>query len=89
MAMDDQALNPFHEALNWQGQKTPEWMEKVVGRGNIKETGDTNVGGLGKLPEGDGIFVLSNGLLPVNRQRHEAREPKGELPLRDLHSRLD
>ena len=64
MAMDDQALNPFDEALNWQGQKTPEWMEKVVGSGN-KKTGDLNSGSLGKLPEGDGVFVLSIGLSPV------------------------
>jgi hypothetical protein len=65
MAMDDQALNPFNEALNWQGQKTPEWMEKVAGRDAIKEAVDISVGSLGKLPEGDGIFVLSNGSLPV------------------------
>ncbi len=64
MAMDDQALNPFDEALNWQGQKTPEWMEKVVGSSN-KKTGDLNSGSLGKLPEGDGVFVLSIGLSPV------------------------
>ena len=65
LAMDDQALNPFREALNWQGQKTPEWIEKVVGGGGIKETGDINRGSLGKLPQGDGIFVLGNGLSPV------------------------
>ena len=65
LAMDDQALNPFREALNWQGQKTPEWMEKVVGGGGIQETGDINRGSLGKLPQGDGIFVLGNGLSPV------------------------
>jgi hypothetical protein len=64
MAMDDQALNPFDEALNWEGQKTPEWMEKVVGS-SIKDTDDLNSGSLGKLPEGDGVFVLSVGLSPV------------------------
>ena len=65
MAMDDQALNPFHEALNWQGRNIPEWMEKVVRRGGNKETGDLSARSLEKLPEGDGIFVLSNGLSPT------------------------
>ena len=64
MAMDDQALNAFDEALNWQGQKTPEWMEKVVGS-SIKEAGNLNNGSLGKIPEGDGVFVLSIGLSPI------------------------
>jgi hypothetical protein len=65
MAMDDQAPTPFHQALNGQEQKIPEWMEKLVGRGGVKEAGDPIVGGLGKLPEGDGVFVLSNGSLPA------------------------
>lgn len=65
MAMDDQGLAPFHAALEWQEQKIPEWMEKLVGRGGIKETGDINVGGTGKIPEGNGIFLLSNGSMPA------------------------
>jgi hypothetical protein len=63
MAMDDQALNPFSEALNWRGRNIPKWMEKVVGRGGSKEMGD--IRSLDKLPVGDGIFVLSNGLSPT------------------------
>ncbi len=65
MAMDDQALTPFHQALNGQEQKIPEWMEKLVGRGGVKETGDASVGGSGKLPEGDGVFLLGNDSLPA------------------------
>jgi len=65
MAMDDRALNPFHDALNWQGKKTPEWMEKAVGRATINETGDRNDTNLAKLPEGDGVFLLSRGELPA------------------------
>jgi hypothetical protein len=65
MAMDDRALAPFHEALNWREQTIPGWMEKLVGRGGVKETGDTSTGGSGKLPEGDGIFLLSDGSLPA------------------------
>jgi hypothetical protein len=65
MAMDDQALTPFHQALNGQEQKIPEWMEKLVGRGGVKETGDAIFGGPGKLPEGDGVFLLGNDSLPA------------------------
>jgi hypothetical protein len=65
MAMDDQALSPFHDALNWQEQKIPGWMEELAGKGGVKEMGAMNVGGPGKLPVGDGIFVLSNGSLPA------------------------
>ena len=65
MAIDDQALSPFREALNWQEQEIPGWMKELAGKGGIKETGVINVGGLGKLPAGDGIFVLSNGSSPA------------------------
>lgn len=65
MAMDDQALTPLHQALNGQEQQIPEWMEKLVGRGGVRETGDAVVGSPGKLPEGDGVFLLSNRSLPA------------------------
>jgi hypothetical protein len=65
MAMDDQALTPFRQALNGQEQRIPDWMEKLVGRGGVKETGDAGVGGPGKLPEGDGVFLLGNDSLPA------------------------
>jgi hypothetical protein len=65
MAMDDQALNPFQEALNWRGRNIPDWMQKVVGRGGNKEMRDISVRSLDKLPEGDGVFVLGNGLSPT------------------------
>jgi hypothetical protein len=81
MAMDDQALIPFHQAFNGQEQKIPEWMEKLVGRGGVKETGDAIVGGPGKLPEGDGVFLLGNDSLPAVSSALVSECEKLRIPL--------
>jgi hypothetical protein len=65
MGFDDPALAEFRKSLNWQAPKVPEWTTSVIGMDSIHVSDDVSVGSLGRLPEGDGVFLLSHGSLPV------------------------